>query len=278
MNLDDPKLTAFALGELPPAERPVMEAELTAHPEFAAEVAETREMAGILRTGLKSEPAGELAPHQRDAIFRAARMAQRGEVPASERPAPLISPKAHWWNRPGPWQAVAACAVIGLGISARMQLQAPDTERTLSNVGVERLRSLANNSVSGTAQGAQGNSMESNPTRRGPRVIGSLNPDLAGADLARSANRPGPPTDSTVSEILKSLGKEAGRMQEGTVYADLAQVFRPMAGVAGRYEMIRCPSIKVDVEFGSADGQALTTAPTPESKIRKISKPYLETE
>jgi hypothetical protein len=132
--------------------------------------------------------------------------------------------------------------------------------------------------VSPAAQGTQDNSVGSNPTRRGPRVVGARNPDLAGADLARSANRPGPQTDSTVSEILKSLGKEAGRMQEGCAYADFTQVFRPMAGAAGRYEMIRCPSIKVDVEFGTAEGQPLTAPPTPESKVRKISKPYLETE
>src|SRR5687767_4642192 len=108
MKIDDPKLTAFALGELPPAERPEVEAELAAHPEFAAEIEETQERAGILRMGLRGEPAGKLAPHQRDAIFRAARLAQPAAVPASERPAPLILPKAKWWDRPGPWQAIAA--------------------------------------------------------------------------------------------------------------------------------------------------------------------------
>ena len=120
MNLDDPKLTALALGELPPEDRLALESEIAAHPEFLAEVEETREMAGILRTGLRGELAGELAPHQRDAIFRAVRVAhrERESLAPSERPAPLIIPKAKWWDRPGPWQAVAACAVFGFGMYA----------------------------------------------------------------------------------------------------------------------------------------------------------------
>jgi hypothetical protein len=325
MKLDDPKLTAFALGELPPAERQQLEAELAAHPEFVAEVDETQEIAGILRNGLRGEPAGELAPHQRDAIFRAAHLAQPTTVPANERPAPLVLPKAKWWDRPGPWQAIAACAVLALGVfatnvnfsksegkgqmadlgeisvavptdavaatanagdpellspkqgdtppsigrteinPAKTLVQSPDIKRTPPNVEIGAPSAFAGNSAQ---------------TSRGPHVIGVRNPELAGADIGRSANRPNGATvtDALIADSVKVLMKEAGRVKEGGDYANFEQVFRPVLGIAGRYEMIRCPSIKVDVEFATADGQPLTTPPTPESRIKKVSKPYLETE
>lgn len=119
MNLDNPKLTAFALGELPPAERPEVETFLSENAEGASELRETREIARILQQGLKWEPAGSLAPHQRDAIFRAAEIAQReraeaASFPMSEREAGVGVAHSAWWDRPGPWQAIAASAVIGL--------------------------------------------------------------------------------------------------------------------------------------------------------------------
>ena len=342
MNLDDPKLTALALGELPPEERTALEAELAAHPEFLAEVEETREMAGILRTGLKGELAGALAPHQRDVIFRAARVAHREleSLSPSKRPAPLVIPNAKWWDRPGPWQAVAACAMIGFGMYAlnvnsskpeltrqvanageysvpvptdgaiasnsagepnllsprpsdpsrvvgstpidpsRTLANAPDIKQTHPEVQIDPNRALAG--LPPIAQGAPDNAVEPGAKQRGPKVKGTgdqeLSNNLAGADRARSENRPGPVTDAEISNALKSLGKEAGRMQAGSGYADFTQVFRPMFSNPVRYEMIRCPSIKVDVEFSTSDGETLTVPPTADSKIKKISKPYIETE
>jgi hypothetical protein len=113
MKTDDPKLTAYALGEIPPEERAAIEHEVNAHRELASELKETREMARILREGLGAEAGGQLAEHQRDAIFRAARIAQSGGGSPNLQPAPAILPKPAWWNRPGPWQAVAACMMIG---------------------------------------------------------------------------------------------------------------------------------------------------------------------
>jgi hypothetical protein len=116
MKTDDPKLTAYALGEVPPEECAAIEHEVNVHREIAAELKETREIARILRDGLRAEAGGQLAEHQRDAIFRAARIAQSGGGSPNLQPAPVILPKPAWWNRPGPWQAVAACLMVGFGI------------------------------------------------------------------------------------------------------------------------------------------------------------------
>ena len=340
MNLDDPNLTALALGELPPEERMALEAEIASHPEFLAEVEETREMAGILRNGLKDERAGELAPHQRDAIFRAARVAHREleSLAPSERPAPLVIPNAKWWDRPGPWQAIAACAVFGFGMyalnvnlsksersgqfaySGEISVPVPtdgaigsnsvgepnllsprqgDPSLGIGNPAIDPGRTLANSPdikqphpdvPIDTTRGlavlppiAQPPDNAVEPSKqRGPRPMGpgkqELTNNLAGADRARNENRPGPVTDADISNALKSLVKEAARMKEGSAYADFTQVFRPMLSNPGRYELIRWPAIKVDVEFGTPEGETLTVPPAPDSKIKKISKAYIDTE
>jgi hypothetical protein len=120
MNLDDPRMTAFALGELPPGERAEFEKLLRTDAQAAAEVAETKEIASILRGGLQAEEGAPLAEHQRAAIFRAASLAELEQrpVPAGQQPAAVVLTHPSWWNRPGPWQAIAACAVVGFGIYA----------------------------------------------------------------------------------------------------------------------------------------------------------------
>jgi len=64
MNLDDQKLTAFALGELPETERAAMEDAVASSPEAQAYIAETQQLAGLLKdeyAGEQSESAEALA-------------------------------------------------------------------------------------------------------------------------------------------------------------------------------------------------------------------------
>jgi len=56
MPVDDPRLTAYALGELEANEIPAVEALLAQSPEARAEVEAIREMAGVLGTELAAEP------------------------------------------------------------------------------------------------------------------------------------------------------------------------------------------------------------------------------
>ncbi|UQA60125.1 vWA domain-containing protein [Polyangium aurulentum] len=64
---DDPRLGAYALGEMPEEEARAFEAELEKSPEAQAEVEMLREMAGLLRDGLKKGPE-TLSRNQRAAI------------------------------------------------------------------------------------------------------------------------------------------------------------------------------------------------------------------
>lgn len=73
---EDPRLTAYALGELPPGEAAAVERAIAADPAMRAAFAETEE----IRRGLAEALGGEkerLQPRQRDAIRRAAREAAR---------------------------------------------------------------------------------------------------------------------------------------------------------------------------------------------------------
>jgi Ca-activated chloride channel family protein len=69
LHADDPRLTAYALGELDPTERETVERLLADSPEAQNAVREIRELAGLLKTELQHEPAPELTAAQRSAIL-----------------------------------------------------------------------------------------------------------------------------------------------------------------------------------------------------------------
>ena len=68
LNPDDPRLTAYALGELPETERAAIEAELQQSPECRKAVEEIQNAAKLLSQELASEPCPELLPAQKEAI------------------------------------------------------------------------------------------------------------------------------------------------------------------------------------------------------------------
>ncbi|MHC5012103.1 MAG: YfbK domain-containing protein [Planctomycetota bacterium] len=77
---EDPRLTAYALGEMDGREREGFEALLASDPEAQEEVASIRAVAGRLETELAAEPAPVLMPAQRQTLAAAAR-----PKPASRR-------------------------------------------------------------------------------------------------------------------------------------------------------------------------------------------------
>jgi Ca-activated chloride channel family protein len=77
LNHDDPRLTAYALGELEPAERADLDAELQKDPGLRQAVEEIRQTAISLREELSAEPCPRLLPDQREAV------ASRLEEPAN---------------------------------------------------------------------------------------------------------------------------------------------------------------------------------------------------
>lgn len=68
VDLNDPKLTAYALGELTGAEQASVEAVLATSPEARHEVERVREIAAMLTQELRKEPLGALSQLQRIAI------------------------------------------------------------------------------------------------------------------------------------------------------------------------------------------------------------------
>ncbi len=117
LHQEDPRLTAYALGELPPGEAVAVERAIAADPALRAAFAETEEM----RQGLIDALGGEterLQPRQRDAIRRAAREAARqGKIEnlSSHRQA------RRTWMAP-----LAAAAVIIGGIFLLTLFPKPD--------------------------------------------------------------------------------------------------------------------------------------------------------
>ena len=65
---EDPRLTAYALGELPEAQRAEVEAELARSPQARRAVEEIRRVGEELRKELSSEPAPSLSDGQRLAV------------------------------------------------------------------------------------------------------------------------------------------------------------------------------------------------------------------
>jgi hypothetical protein len=117
MNHDDPKLTAYALDELPPEDRAQIEALLREQPSAATEVRETKEMAGLIRNLFSAELTEGLTPRRREAILAEAITCAAAQA-AAPVPSNIITPDRIWWQRTGFWQAAAACAVFGFGVYA----------------------------------------------------------------------------------------------------------------------------------------------------------------
>jgi Ca-activated chloride channel family protein len=84
---DDPRLTAYALGELDPTEQESLEQLLFDSPEAQAAVREIRELAGLLATELRQEPVSGLTAAQRNAILVASPVASPVADPAANRPS-----------------------------------------------------------------------------------------------------------------------------------------------------------------------------------------------
>lgn len=103
MNPDDPRLTAYALGELAAEERAEIEQFLREQPEMAAEMEASRQFAEALSMRLKGEHAEPLLD------------AQRAEVLAfAARETPRVQPLPR--QLPS-WLTLAAGVAVGIGVA-----------------------------------------------------------------------------------------------------------------------------------------------------------------
>src|SRR5690242_3904582 len=100
LNPDDPRLTAYALGELEPGECAAIEAELQNNAECRQAIEEIRRAANALSTELAAEPCPALRPEQRQKI--------------SEQTQPANVVKPTFWQRP--WMATAGIAALAASV------------------------------------------------------------------------------------------------------------------------------------------------------------------
>ena len=101
-NPDDPRWTAYALGELDPAERARLDQVCETNPAARKHVEEIRALAGGLKKALATEPALELRPNQKAALQ------------AKPEPKPILRFPLHWAVSLG--AAAALVAMIGMGL------------------------------------------------------------------------------------------------------------------------------------------------------------------
>ena len=136
MNPDDPKLTAYALNELDPAERAEVEQLLRENPDALAEVEETERLATLLRSELHAEPAAPLTEEQRADVFSAAEVPVHGSNGASPVAQPAnVVPLRPRWARP---LALAASIAVLAGmtyVALQSFQQAPRRSRLIADFG-----------------------------------------------------------------------------------------------------------------------------------------------
>jgi Ca-activated chloride channel homolog len=110
---DDPRWTAYVLGELSDADRAEVEQELESSPEAREIVDEIRMMTMLLKDELAKEPSPSLVPDQRRAVREAA-VAQNG------------AGRRQWFA--GAFAAAAVAAVLLLGVALPSLLRKPASD------------------------------------------------------------------------------------------------------------------------------------------------------
>ena len=116
-NPEDPRLTAFVLGEIDDSDRAEIEQLLETSPEAQAAVKEIEETIGVLKEGLASEPTPELTSEQRATVEEQL----VGPTVASAAEAATQRPRARFGKLAG---TIASVAALGLVVTlAAPQLQ-----------------------------------------------------------------------------------------------------------------------------------------------------------
>jgi Ca-activated chloride channel family protein len=135
-NPEDPRLTAFVLGEIDDSDRAEIEQLLETSPEAQAAVKEIEETIGVLKEGLASEPTPELTAEQRATVEEQL----AGATVASAAEATPQRPSARFGKLAG---TIASVAALGLVVTlavpqlepAREALMAPLNQLTAEPSG-----------------------------------------------------------------------------------------------------------------------------------------------
>ena len=110
MTTDDPRITAYALGELDDDERREVERWLEEHPEAREEVEQIQAMAGLLEEELGEERESGLGEERMAAVLRQAEGDEDREEPETKKK------RRSWILRPAVALAATVLLVVGVGI------------------------------------------------------------------------------------------------------------------------------------------------------------------
>ena len=244
--------------------------------------------------------------------------------------APVIVSRGSWWNRPGPWQAIAACAVAGFAAYALfVNLGHPEMGPRISGAGEIVVPVPLDGSPSGlhvagpnlstppdhqtnnlppvAGPGDAGNTLSSEPKINSvtpdvkidvPKRLNSTPQDYVvksdGSSAPRSSARPlaqgkngikdwaagasvaKKDVDPAISDYVQERVEETKGLGVGKTYEEFSRVYQPVPGAAGQFQNIRLPSIKVDATFVPGSVPTTGATPSPDARLKSISKPYLE--
>ncbi|MEM7308999.1 MAG: von Willebrand factor type A domain-containing protein [Planctomycetota bacterium] len=213
---DDPRLTAYALGELEEEERTALEAELADDPRGAELLDGIRATAGRLTEGLASEPLPALSPDDRGAIVARARVARGG-------------PGARRWRR----------LAVGLGAAAAAGVAATIGVSYLTRGAVGSMPAPATRNTRDLAR------------LEAPGAAPSAAPTVTTSEAAPGASRPAPAAPTAPAQV----GRKVGRMQERTaqLYYRGPSDSVPPSDLSELRDQFGVPGLELKVQFELLD-------------------------
>jgi Ca-activated chloride channel family protein len=249
---DDPRLTAYALGEMEKSEREAFEALIAEDPEAQDEVEALRALGLQLEAELSAEAAPELRPAAREALFEAAR------------------PRPAWRRLLGPRYAIAATVLLAMGVYAAtapnvFRSPGPAEESLVAGQGGDR-EEAARSRLEASGPGREARALEAAASRPVGRDDWTKLPDpftepaeeafeapgASGATVGPDAlviapPVPQPPSGPTVGLVVEGLaaGARAPAVPVALPPLDLERVRR---GETDEDEAFRAPSAAPSTE------------------------------
>ncbi|MHC4716574.1 MAG: YfbK domain-containing protein [Planctomycetota bacterium] len=201
-DIDDPRMTAYALGEMDQAQRMAFEAELAEDPDARRQVEQIRRLAAELTDQLAAEPAPELTDRQRRAVTAQA-------APGAAKPKAARPPRRSLVLRL--WVPMAAAAGIVIAFCVFLAQQTDDglveTGRfpalavhpaAEKDTGLSQRRDVGNKQLTADAEGGRSARRVTKPGD--VRVAHTVVPD---------AGQPGPAGPSARPSEMDSLNTKA---------------------------------------------------------------------
>ncbi len=243
MNFDDPRITAYALGELDsPEDCAAVEELLREHPELSGEIEETRAVADFLRLKLPAETADSLTPTQREHVLAAATEPRSANVSEKVTAVPFWS--RHWIP-----SSIAAVVVLSTSIVGIWKIQQPRYLAVpVKSAGIENQSELSQTEAAGM------------PVEMAPEALAQIAPEpdaalgkrLKEEPLVRQEVSPLPPA------VTPATRSQAAVPAESTTVA--AKEDSSVPSRAFKVTRQPAPALGIDTQTGVTRGRTAAVA------------------